>query len=78
MKKDLRNLRHAFTMWLEVNCTSKKGLIHTGYCLDREVAETADCPGILVCRDESFSVIRIIQQIQEELRISLDGVYTCL
>ncbi len=55
----------------------KKGsLIHTGYSLIGEVTKTATCPGILICRDESFPVILIIQQIQEKLRISLDGVYT--
>lgn len=55
---------------------TNRGLIHTGYGLIGEVTKTATCPGILICRDESFPVILIIQQIQEELRISLDGVYT--
>ena len=42
------------------------------------MAKAADCPSVLIGRDESFTVLRIIQQIQEELRICLDSVYTCL
>lgn len=48
----------------------------TGYGLSGEVTKTAHCPGILIYRHETFTVFWIIQQIQEELGISLDTVYT--
>ncbi len=49
---------------------------HTGYGLSGEVTKTAHCPGILIYRHKTFTVFWIIQQIQEELGISLDSVYT--
>lgn len=44
----------------------------TGDGFDGEVAETGDCPGILIGFHETSSVIGVVHAVKEELGVGLD------